>query len=412
MAKTPVCRHCGTDLTNTLVDLGQSPLANSYVPPDQADTPCPTYPLHARVCDNCFLVQVEDAVPADAIFSADYAYFSSFSESWLAHCKRYTEDMTKRFGLGTDDLVIEIASNDGYLLQYFVENDIPVLGIEPAANVAKSAVERGVATRVDFFTEELATELHGDGVKPSLICSANVLAHVPDINDFVRGLAQLLTGDAVYTVEFPHLLMMIQNVQFDTIYHEHYTYLSLVSVERIFAAAGLRVFDVETLPTHGGSLRVFACLDGAKHAEQSGVENTRARERAAGLHDLSGYQGFDARVRSVRDGVMKFLTAAKKDGKTVAAYGAAAKGNTLLNYCGVNRDLISYCVDRNPAKQNTLLPGSHIPVFDPDELRRNRPDYVFILPWNLRSEIAEQLADLAGLGTQYVVPVPKLEVFS
>ena len=412
MSEQPKCRHCAAPLTNTLVDLGLSPLANSYVPLDKADTPCPTYPLHARVCDQCFLVQVEDAVPADAIFSADYAYFSSFSESWLAHCQRYADDVTARFELGADDLVVEIASNDGYLLQYFVEKSIPVLGIEPAANVAAVARESGVETRVDFFSEELAQELNGAGVKPALICSANVLAHVPDINNFVRGLATLLTGDAVYTVEFPHLLNMIEKIQFDTIYHEHYTYLSLVSVERIFAAAGLRVFDVETLPTHGGSLRVFACLDGAKHSEQKGVSETRMREQAAGLHDLSGYQGFDARVQTVRDGLLKFLREAKENGKTVAAYGAAAKGNTLLNYCGVGADLISYCVDRNPAKQNTLLPGSHIPVFEPDELRKNRPDYVLILPWNLKAEIAEQLSDLAEMGTNFAVPVPKLEVFS
>lgn len=412
MTEHPKCRHCAAPLTNTLVDLGLSPLANSYVPPDQANTPCPTYPLHARVCDQCFLVQVEDAVPADAIFSADYAYFSSFSESWLKHCRQYADDVSCRFDLGPEDLVVEIASNDGYLLQYFVEKNIPVLGIEPAANVAKVARERGVETRVDFFSEELAQNLNRDGVKPSLICSANVLAHVPDINNFARGLATLLTGDAVYTVEFPHLLNMIEKVQFDTIYHEHYTYLSLVSVERIFAAAGLRVFDVQTLPTHGGSLRVFACLDGAKHVEQKGVSRTRAIEIAAGLHDLSGYQGFDARVRAVKDGVLEFLQTAKAEGKTVAAYGAAAKGNTLLNYCGVGPDLISYCVDRNPAKQNTLLPGSHIPVFDPDELRKNRPDYVFILPWNLKTEIAEQLSDLAEMGTKFAVPVPKLQVFA
>ena len=411
MSKVPICRHCGADLTNTLVDLGLSPLANSYVPPEHANKPCPTYPLHARVCDQCFLVQVEDAVPADAIFSADYAYFSSFSDSWLEHCKRYADVVTDRFNLKSDDLVVEIASNDGYLLQYFVEKGIQVLGIEPAANVAKVAEERGVKTRVDFFGEELARELYETGVKPSLICSANVLAHVPDINNFVRGLAALLTGDAVYTVEFPHLLNMIEKVQFDTIYHEHYTYLSLVSVERIFAAAGLRVFDVEILATHGGSLRVYACLNDASHVQTPAVEHNRMREKTAGLHDLSGYAGFEEKVQAVRDGVLEFLQRAKAEGKTVAAYGAAAKGNTLLNYCGVGPELISYCVDRNPAKQNTLLPGSHIAVFDPEKLRSDRPDYVVILPWNLKHEIAGQLTDLAEQGTQFVVPVPRLEVF-
>lgn len=411
MSQSLTCRHCGAPLTRTLVDLGLSPLANSYVGLDQADTPCPRYPLHARACDACYLVQVEDAVPASAIFSADYAYFSSFSDSWLAHCKAYAEMMVPRFGLGADSLVIEIASNDGYLLQYFKAQGVPVLGVEPAANVAAVAEAKGVPTRVEFFTEAFARKLVAEGVRPALICSANVLAHVPDINDFARGLAALLQGDAVYTVEFPHLMNMIQKVQFDTIYHEHYTYLSLVSVERIFAAAGLRVFDVQALPTHGGSLRVFACRDGASHAAKPGLADMRAQEHAAALDRAAGYEGYDARVQKVRDDLLAFLRQAKADGKTVAAYGAAAKGNTLLNYAGVGPDLIAYCVDRNPAKQDTLLPGSHIRVYPVEHLRAARPDYVLILPWNLRDEVAGQLADLAALGTRFVVPVPALEVF-
>lgn len=411
MSDTPRCRHCGAPLTRTLVDLGLSPLANSYVPLDKGDVPCKTYPLHARVCDGCYLVQVEDAVPANEIFSADYAYFSSFSDSWLAHCKAYVDKVTDRFGLGADDLVIEIASNDGYLLQYFVEKGVPVLGIEPAANVAAEAEKKGVPTRVEFFTESFARDLATEGIRPSLICSANVLAHVPDINDFVRGLAALLTGDAVYTVEFPHLMNMIEKVQFDTIYHEHYTYLSLYAVEQIFAAAGLRVFDVEALPTHGGSLRVYACRKDASHAEGPAVADMRAREHRAGLDRAEGYEGFEAKVQAVRDGLLDFLRTARDEGKTVAAYGAAAKGNTLLNYAGVGPDLISYCVDRNPAKQNTLLPGSHIPVCPVEQLRKDRPDYVLILPWNLRTEIAGQLADLAALGTMFVTPVPAIDVF-
>jgi SAM-dependent methyltransferase len=407
----PKCRHCGAPLEVTLVDLGLSPLANSYVKPENADTPCPVYPLHARVCANCFLVQVEDAVPADQIFSSEYAYFSSFSDSWLDHCRAYVDEVSARFSLGGDDLVIEIASNDGYLLQYFVEAGVPVLGIEPAANVAQVAENRGVPTRVAFFDSILARELKDEGLRPALIASANVLAHVPDINDFVKGVATLLQGDGVYTVEFPHLLNLIQKTQFDTIYHEHYTYLSLVSVERIFAAAGLRVFDVQRLSTHGGSLRVFACRQEATHREAPGVAQVRALEHDAGLDSLRGYQGFDAKVRAVREGLVSFLKTAKEEGKTVAAYGAAAKGNTLLNYAGVGPDMIAYCVDRNPAKQKTLLPGSHIPVFSPDRLRSQRPDYVLILPWNLRTEIAGQLSDIAANGTRFVVPVPELEVF-
>lgn len=411
MSDKPVCRHCGAPLMLTLVDLGLSPLANSYVPLDRGDVPCRRYPLHARVCDQCFLVQVEDAVPKEAIFDADYAYFSSFSDSWLAHCKAYAQMMVPRFGLGPKSLVIEIASNDGYLLQYFKAQGVPVLGVEPAANVAAVAEQKGVPTRVEFFSEAFAQTLKAEGVRPDLICSANVLAHVPDINDFVRGLAVLLDGDAVYTVEFPHLMNMIAKVQFDTIYHEHYTYLSLVSVERIFSAAGLRVFDVQALPTHGGSLRVFACRVGANHKAQPGLAEMRAQEHAAGLDRAAGYEGYDARVQKVRDDLMAFLHKAKAEGKVVAAYGAAAKGNTLLNYAGVGPDLIAYCVDRNPAKQNTLLPGSHIRVYDVDQLRKARPDYVLILPWNLRDEVAGQLADLAALGTRFVVPVPALEVF-
>ncbi|MEE9428453.1 MAG: class I SAM-dependent methyltransferase [Paracoccaceae bacterium] len=412
MTNTLTCRHCNTPLTQSLVDLGLSPLANSYVPLENKDLPCATYPLHARVCSNCYLVQVEDAVPKDKIFSDEYAYFSSFSDSWLAHCKTYVNEMTDRLALTKDDLVIEIASNDGYLLQYFVEQNIPVLGIEPAANVAAVAQKNGVETRVDFFTNALASSLVDEGIQPSLICSANVLAHVPNINDFVQGIATLLTGDAVYTVEFPHLLKLIENVQFDTIYHEHYTYLSLTSVEKIFESSGLRVFDVQPQTTHGGSLRVFACQQTASYNQSPAVASVREQEHRAGLTSELGYQGFEQKVRAVRAGLLEFLNQAKTDGKTVAAYGAAAKGNTLLNYCDVNTDLISYCVDRNPAKQNTLLPGSHIPVFNVDQLRKERPDYVLILPWNLKTEIAAQLTDLADQGSKFVTPVPAIEIFS
>jgi hypothetical protein len=406
----PKCRHCGAPLTRSLVDLGLSPLANSYVPPERADVPDPMYPLHARVCDECLLVQVDDVVPAAEIFNQDYAYFSSFSDSWLAHCRDYAEAATGRFGLGPSSLVLEIASNDGYLLQYFAARGIAVLGVEPAANVAAVAEARGIPTRVDFFGKALADALVAEGIRPDLICSANVLAHVPDINDFVAGVATLLSEDAVYTVEFPHLANLIRDVQFDTIYHEHYSYLSLVAVEGIFAGAGLRVFDVETLPTHGGSLRVYACRADSGRAEQPAVAAVRQAEHAARLDRPEGYEGFEARVQAVRDGLLAYLRAAKTEGRRVAAYGAAAKGNTLLNYCGVGPELIDYAVDRNPAKQNTLLPGSRIPVRPVEALSRTPPDDILILPWNIRDEIVAQLDDLRQKGVRFVTAVPKITV--
>jgi len=394
----------------TLVDLGMSAVANSYVPLDQADAPEPKYTLHTRVCENCWLVQVDEDVPADKIFTGDYAYFSSFSDSWLAHAKAYADMMTDRLHLGPDNLVIEIASNDGYLLQNFVVAGVPVLGIEPSGSVAAAAEKKGVPTLVEFFGQSLAQRLYDEGRRPDLICSANVLAHVPDINDFVAGVATLLTGDAIYTVEFPHLLRLIREVQFDTIYHEHYSYLSLLAVERVFASKGLRVFDVEELPTHGGSLRVYACQANASHVQSPRVDKVRADEAAAKFDRAEGYLGFTERVEAVRDGLLQFLKDARAGGKTVAAYGAAAKGNTLLNYCGIGPDLLAYCVDRNPAKQNTLLPGSRIPVFDVTELDKRRPDYLLILPWNLRTEIMAQLAEHGRLGMQFVTAVPTIKV--
>lgn len=406
----PKCRHCKAPLTRTLVDLGMSPLANSYVKPEDAGTACAAYPLHARVCDRCFLVQVEDAVPADAIFNDQYAYFSSFSESWLKHCSEYVQAMIPRLGLNTGSLVVEIASNDGYLLQYFVQEGIPVLGIEPTANTAAEAEKKGVSTRVEFFTQAFARQLREEGVAPDLVSSANVLAHVPDINDFVTGIAEILTGDAVWTVEFPHLLNLIEKVQFDTIYHEHYTYLSLVALERILAAHGLRVFDVEELPTHGGSLRVFSCLEGASHQPCPGRDAVREKETRAKLDRPEGYEGFGPRVEALRKSFLDYLSDAKANGRTVAAYGAAAKGNTLLNYCGVGTADISYCVDRNPAKQGTLLPGTHIPVFAVDKLRSSPPDDLVILPWNIRDEVVSQLSDLREKNVRFVIAVPDTRV--
>lgn len=410
MSDQPICRGCGAPLSQTLVDLGLSPLANSYVPLSKSDTHDPAYPLHARVCNTCWLVQVEDAVPAEDIFSADYAYFSSFSDSWLAHCKAYTETMTSRLVLGSESLVIEIASNDGYLLQYFVAQGVPVLGVEPSAGVAAVAEEKGVTTVVDFFGKALAERLKAEGKTPDLICSANVLAHVPDINDFAAGIATLLEGDAIYTVEFPHLLNLIDKVQFDTIYHEHYSYLSLLAVEILFDRHGMRVFDVEELPTHGGSLRVFACQKDATLTEGPGLSRVRAKESAAAFDTAKGYEGFGPRCEELRDGLIAYLKNAKAEGRTVAAYGAAAKGNTLLNYAGIDADLIAYCVDRNPAKQNTLLPGSRIPVHGPEMLHENRPDDLLILPWNIADEVREQQADLAAKGMRFVTAVPKIEI--
>lgn len=408
----PRCRHCGTEMPLTLVDLGLSAVANSYVPMARADEPEPKYPLHVRVCEHCWLVQVDEDVPPAKIFNETYAYFSSFSESWLAHAAAYAGTMAERLALGPQSLVVEIASNDGYLLKNFVARGIPVLGIEPSGSVAAAAEKIGVPTLVEFFGEALARRLHDEGRRPDLICSANVLAHVPDIDDFVAGVARLLTGDAVYTVEFPHLLRLIEEVQFDTIYHEHYSYLSLLAVETIFAAHGLRVFDVEELPTHGGSLRVFACRKAAGHAEGPGLAKVRADETAARLDSAGGYAGFSEKVEAVRDGLMDFLRNAKAQGKHVAAYGAAAKGNTLLNYCRIGPELIEYCVDRNPAKQNTLLPGSRIPVFETGELHRRPPDFLLILPWNLKAEVIRQLSDLRADGTRFVTAVPSISVTS
>jgi hypothetical protein len=401
---------CGAGLRHTLVDLGLSPLANSYVRAERAEIADKFYPLHARVCEECLLVQVDDVVPASEIFTGDYAYFSSFSESWLDHCRRYAGMARERFKLGSRSLVVEIASNDGYLLQFFASAGVPVLGVEPAANVAAAAEARGVPTRVAFFSEALAKTLRDEGRRPDLICSANVLAHVPDIVDFARGVATLLAGEAVYTVEFPHVLNMIEQTQFDTIYHEHYSYLSLIAIENLFARAGLRVFDVEELPTHGGSLRVYGCLEGASRSEEPGVRRVRDNERAAKLHTLDGYRGYDARVRAVRDGVRSYLADARNSGRKIAAYGAAAKGNTLLNYCGVTAQDIAYVVDRNPAKQGTLLPGSRIPVRPVETLDTERPDDLFILPWNLRAEIEAQLAHLKKAGVRFVAAIPQLTI--
>ncbi len=404
------CRFCKQPLSLTLVDLGVTPLANSYLPDATAAITEKSYPLHARVCSACRLVQVEDVTTPADIFG-HYAYFSSYSASWLKHCHAYTETARQRFGLGSASKVVEVASNDGYLLQYFVEAGVPVLGVEPAANVAAVAVNNGVPTEVAFFGVSTAERLVREGHAADLVAANNVLAHVPDINDFVGGFQRILKPDGVISVEFPHLLHMLRHVQFDTIYHEHYSYLSLLAVERIFTANGLTVFDVEELTTHGGSLRVWACRsESRKHPPQPGLAKVRSDEAAAGFDTDAAYAGFDARVQTVRRDLRAFLVRAKAEGKRVVAYGAAAKGNTLLNYCGIGTDLIDYIVDLNPHKQSTLAPGSHLPIHAPDTLLADRPDYVLILPWNLKTEIMDQMQSVRSWGGLFVVAVPALTV--
>ncbi|WP_300302114.1 class I SAM-dependent methyltransferase [Ferrovibrio sp.] len=404
------CRFCHAPLNRSFVDLGLQPLANSYLPAGKADQPEPRHPLHARVCETCLLVQVDHDVPAEAIFS-DYAYFSSYATSWVEHARRYAVAMQARFGLGAGSLVAEVASNDGYLLQHFRAAGIEVLGIEPAANVAAVAEQKGIRTEVAFFNRDTAQRLHQAGFAADLMAANNVLAHVPELNAFVAGFPILLKPQGVLTVEFPHLLNLIEQVQFDTIYHEHYSYLSLLVAEKVFGAHGMRVFDVEELPTHGGSLRLFICHRDAAHAEGAGLALIRAREAKAGLDQLPAYDDFAPRVAGVRRQLLDFLAQAKRENRRVAAYGAAAKGNTLLNYCGVTSADIFAVYDKNPHKQDHLLPGSHIPVRDPAAIATDRPDYLLILPWNLRAEIEAEQAQIRAWQGRFVIAIPKLQVF-
>ncbi|HEX7887145.1 MAG TPA: class I SAM-dependent methyltransferase [Phenylobacterium sp.] len=407
MSPAPLCRFCRAPLARTFLDLGDQPLANSYLTPEQlAAGQEPVYPLHTRVCDACFLVQADHDVPAEAIFDEGYAYFSSYSPGWVEHARRYAEAMSERFGLGPESLVVEVASNDGYLLKHFLAKDIPVLGIEPTANTAEAARAIGVRTDVVFFNEQTGRNLAARGDRADLMAANNVLAHVPDLNAFVAGFPQVLKAEGVLTFEFPHLLNLIEQVQFDTIYHEHYSYLSLLAVEQVLAAHRLRVFDVERLPTHGGSLRLFCCHQAAGHEETDGLRAARASEAAAGLHRPETYDGFTARVEAVRASFLAFLATAKDEGKAIAAYGAAAKGNTFLNYCGVTSDHLLEAYDANPAKQDRYLPGSHVPIRAPDAVKGSRPDYVLILPWNLKDEITRQLAFIADWGGRFVVASP------
>jgi SAM-dependent methyltransferase len=386
-----------------------SPLANSLLTAEQASAMEPFYPLHARVCAKCFLVQLEEFESPVNIFS-DYLYFSSYSDAWLAHCARYAEKMIETLRLGAQSKVVEIASNDGYLLQFFAKHGVPVLGIEPAGNVARVAIEKGIPTEVAFFGSQTASRLR-NGHAADLIAANNVLAHVPDINDFVSGFKILLKTRGTITVEFPHLLHLIAEGQFDTIYHEHYSYLSLLSVEAVFKRHGLSLYDVEELPTHGGSLRLFAGHSDEGRAERPGLQAVREKERAAGLDRLATYTRFAESVVARKSDVLAFFIEQQRAGKSVVGYGAAAKGNTLLNYCGVGPEFLRYVVDRSPHKQGRLLPGSRIPVLAPSAVFETRPDYLFILPWNLREEIAAQMGGIREWGGKFVTSIPRLEIF-
>jgi SAM-dependent methyltransferase len=405
------CRHCAAELTLPFVDLGTAPPSNAYLTATALHTPERYYPLVVMVCEQCWLVQTKDFAQAEELFASDYAYFSGYSTSWLHHSERYVEAMRRRFGLDEASLVVEVASNDGYLLQYVRALGIPCFGIEPTASTAAAARAKGIETLEEFFGVALGARLAAAGKSADLGVANNVLAHVPDINDFVGGFARLLKPNGVATFEFPHLLNLVAENQFDTIYHEHFSYLSLTAVERIFAANGLAVFDVEELPTHGGSLRVFAQIAATGTQPTSArVGELRAREAAAGVATRRFYEGFQARAERAKDDFVAFLIDAKRRGKTVAAYGAAAKGNTLMNFGGCRRDLVRFVVDLNPAKQGKLMPGSRIPIVAEQELRAAKPDYIVILPWNLRAEITTQLHYAREWGAQFVAAIPKLEV--
>ncbi|MDQ0456937.1 class I SAM-dependent methyltransferase [Rhizobium paknamense] len=405
------CRHCGSRNLRPFLDLGTAPPSNSYVAEAGLARPELWYPLVIRVCGECFLVQTEDFAERETFFSENYAYFSSFSSSWLTHAKAYVKAMTERFGLGPSARVVEVAANDGYLLQYVKEKGLACLGVEPTASTAQAARDKGIDICQEFFGEELAGRLVAEGWQADLTAANNVLAHVPDINDFLRGFARLLKPEGVATFEFPHVMNMMAESQFDTAYHEHYSYLSLLAVQRIFDQNGLTVFDVETTPWHGGSLRIFACRsDHAAHAVTERVAAMRIREEEAGLADVATYAAFQARAERVRDDFLEFLIACHRQGLKVAAYGAAAKGNTLLNFAGIKAGQIAFVVDKNPAKQGMFLPGSRIPVVPEEVLKREKPDRVVIFPWNLTDEIKQQLSYITDWGGKFVTAVPSLIV--
>ena len=404
------CRHCGSPLSLPLIDLGTAPPSNAYLSPEMLAQPESWFPLRVLVCESCWLAQTEDFVGREHLFDSDYAYFSSFSDTWLAHARDYVDSMLERFDIGADSLHVEIASNDGYLLQFTRERGIPCLGIEPTASTARASREKGIDTLEAFFGVELAERLRGDGLQADLMTANNVLAHVPDIDDFVRGFAVLLKPQGVATFEFPHLIRLIEESQFDTIYHEHYSYLSLTAVDGIFRHCGLEVFDVERLPTHGGSLRVFAQLQGGPQTRSKAVAEVLAQEAGLGVRTRDYYAGLQARAERIKDDLLDFLISAKRDGKSVAAYGAAAKGNTLINFAGIKPDLLPWVVDRNPAKQGRFLPGSRVPIVAEERLREETLDFVLILPWNLRDEVMNQLDYVRALGGKFVAAVPELRI--
>jgi hypothetical protein len=406
-----ICRFCNNTLTTEFIDLVNSPASNSFLTKEQLNEPETYYPLKVYVCEKCFLVQVDEYKKSNAIFDNSYAYFSSYSSTWLAHAKKYVDDMTARWGLNSESQVIEIASNDGYLLQYFIKYNIPVLGIEPTKNTAEVAILKGIPCLTDFFGVKLANELVELKRKADLLIGNNVLAHVPDIIDFVKGQKIILSDTGVITMEFPQLVKLIENNQFDTIYHEHFSYLSFTFVQKLYASVGLEIFDVEELKTHGGSLRIFA-----KHKEDAtkevlpSVAEKLQKEKSVGIDNIEYYNGFQRKAEKIKLDFLQFLVTQKLNNKKVAGYGAAAKGNTIINYCGIKKDLISFVVDANPAKQNKFLPASHIPVYNEAELKKQQPDYVIILPWNLRDEIIEQLSYIREWGGKFVITIPQMEI--
>jgi len=406
------CRFCGNPLHLSVADLGMSPVSNDNIKPENLSAMEPFYPLHAYVCEHCWLVQLEQFQTADQIFSNEYAYFSSYSKSWLEHARQYSLKVSERFGINQDWQVVELASNDGYLLKNFLERGVKVLGVEPCANVAQAAEQIGIPSLVKFFGVNTANEMAADGLRADLLVGNNVLAHVPDLNDFVKGMKILLAPEGVITMEFPHLKKLIEFNQFDTIYHEHFSYFSLVTVEKVFAEFGLVIFDVEEIPTHGGSLRIYARhgSDTSKPVLES-VNGLRSREIEAGFTGAGIYRSYSEKVKETKRRLLSFLIEAKKQGKTIVGYGAPAKGNTLLNYCGIRNDFIDFTVDLSPHKQGLFLPGTHLPIYSPEKISETKPDYVLILPWNLKEEIMEQMTHIREWGGQFVVPIPELQVF-
>lgn len=405
------CRFCGHTLQHSVVDLGMSPLCQKHIKPSEKNEMERFYPLHAYICDQCWLMQLEEFASPDEIFAEEYAYFSSYSESWLAHARKYTDLMVERFGLSPKDLVVEIASNDGYLLQWFQQKGIPVLGVEPARNVAEVARSKGIDTVSAFFGVETARGLCHQYGQADLLLGNNVLAHVPDINDFVGGMKIMLAPEGIITMEFPHLQRLIEENQFDTIYHEHFSYLSFSAVNRIFKHHGLRLFDVEELPSHGGSLRIYGCHeDNTALTMSRRAEGLLQREKDLGMETLAYYVNFQENVKETKRKLLEFLIEKKRQGKSIVGYGAPGKGNTLLNYCGIRTDFLDYTVDRSPHKQGNYLPGSHIPIYGPEKINETKPDYILILPWNLKKEIKEQLKDVEAWGGRFVVPIPEVRI--